>query len=283
MSRVLLLLIFLLTASVSFAENVITIDSGCVRLKNIFPNVSEDADIFCGLDYGQTKSINRQMSLYIINKYNIQGARPGEATFRRSGVLLTKDRLQDDIRSLLDIMYSDTEVEIGNIRMSRNFYISPDMNYDIKIPQNRFGNVSISVDNGIRKFNYTVNLKAYKEVYVASSTIKKGEGVKGKISLRRMDMSRIRGEVITNPENLIASRNISQDRPVLLSQVVQRPDALKGSAVVIVYRSNGLNLSTTGELVEDAYIGKNVRVRNSTSGKIVLGKFSRNRKVIINN
>ena len=83
----------------------------------------------CGLGYGEEKTINRQMSMYIINKYNIVGARPGEVTFRRRGVELTEERFQKDITDLLSVMYGKIDVEIGRIRMNRPFYYSEKEGY----------------------------------------------------------------------------------------------------------------------------------------------------------
>jgi len=92
----------------------------------------------------------------------------------------------------------------------------------------------------------------------------------------------VRGEPIDHPEGYIATRNLSSGRPVTTSEVMKKPDALEGTSVLIVYSSGGLNVSTTGDLMEDAYIGKNVRVKNTSSGKIVRGVYSEGRKVFVN-
>lgn len=264
------------------AAGVITIDSPCITLKDIFPDIKIKADIYCGLDYGQEKTINRQMSMYIINKYNIQGARPGEVTFRRKGILLTENKLRDDLSQLLSVMYGDVEVEIANVRMSRDFYYSKKKGYDIHLPKDRFGTVIFSVDNGTSKVNYTAVLKAYKSVYVAKSSIRKGEDLAGKVSLERHDLSRVRGEPINTPEGYIADRNISAGRPVTTAEVMKKPDAFKGSSVQIVYQQGALTVSTRGELMDDAYIGKNVRVKNTESGTVVRGAYAEGRKVMVN-
>jgi len=251
-------------------------------LEDIFPGIGIDDDVFCGLSYGEEKTVNRQMSMYIINKYNIVGASPGEVTFRRKGTVLTEDRFKKDIQDLLSVMYGDIDVEIGRIRMGRTFYYSEEKGYDIDLPKNRFGNVSVSVDNGMTKYNYTVNLAAFDDIYVAKSSIKKGQDIAGLVHKERYELSRVRGEAITSPEGYIATRNISTGRPVTTGDVMKKPDAFEGSTVQIVFNSGGLNVSTTGELEEDAYIGKNVRVKNSNSGKIIRGTYIEGRKVLVN-
>lgn len=266
----------------SWGYSVITIDSECVMLRDIFPGLEIDDEIYCGLDYGETKLINRQMSMYIINKYNIEGGRPGEVTFRRSGTLLTEDRLTRDISELLSVMYSGLDVEIGSIRMGREFYYSEDKGYDIDLPRGRFGNVSVGVSNGIRSYNYTVSLKAFKDIYVAKTSIRKGEDISGKVELQRYDLSRVRGEPLTETEGFIADRNLSAGRPVTKAEVIRKPDAFAGTSVVIIYSEGGLSVTTTGELLDDAYIGKNVRVENSASGKIIRGVYTGDRRVSVN-
>lgn len=264
------------------ASDAIVIDSECIMLEDIFPAIGIKDEVYCGLSYGEEKTINRQMTMYIINKHKIAGARPGQVTFKRKGTLLTSDKFKSDVSDLLTVMYGDMDIEIGTIRMGRPFYYSPVNGYDINIPKNRFGNVSISVDSGMRRYNYTVNLKAFKEVYVAKGSIKKGQDIAGLVGLERTDLSKLRGDAITETEGYIASRNISSGKPVTTNQVMRKPDAFKGSSVRIEFKSGGLNITTGGELQEDAYIGKNVRVKNTTSGKIVRGTYASGRKVVVN-
>lgn len=283
MHKKLLAALFMMLMSFSaYAGDAIVIDSECVKLEHIFPGIGIDDDVYCGLDYGEEKVINRQMAMYIINKHNIQGARPGEVTFRRKGTLLTEDRFVKDVTDMLSVMYGRLDVEIGSVRMGRDFYFSDKEGYTLDIPKGRFGNVSVSVDNGIRKYSYSVHLTAYKEIYVASGTIRKGEDVAGRVALERHDLSRVRGEPVTDPEGYIATRNISSGRPVTTGDVMKKPDAFEGTTVNIIYSSGGLNISTSGELMEDAYAGKNVRVKNTASGKIIRGTYAEGRKVFVN-
>jgi flagella basal body P-ring formation protein FlgA len=265
-----------------YAAEPITIDSECVMLEDIFPGIGIKDEVFCGLDYGETKVINRQMTMYIINKHNIQGVRPGEVAFRRSGTLLTEDRLRRDMTDLLSVMYGEIDVEITGVRMGREFYFSDKEGYSLDIPKGRFGNVSVGVDNGIRRYNYTANLTAYKEIYVSKGSIRKGDDIDNLTGLERYDLSKVRGEPIDDPKNLIAVRNISAGKPVTTADVMVKPDALAETTVSIVYDSGSLSVATTGELMEDAYIGKNVRVKNTSSGKIVRGVFLEGRKVLVN-
>jgi len=280
--NLLVIAFFLISAMSASAYNVIEIESECIMLEDIFPDINIKDELYCGLDYGEEKVVNRQMAMYIINKYNIQGARPGEVTFRRKGTLLTEDRLQRDVSEILSIMYNGMDVVIDSIRMGREFYFSEEKGYDIDIPKRRFGNVAISVDNGVRKYNYTVSLTAYDEIYVASSSIRKGEDISKNVAKERYDLSRVRGEPISDPEGFIATRNISAGRPVTTSEVMKKPDAFEGTSVMLVYDSGGLSVTTSGELMEDATIGKNVRVKNTSSCKIVRGTYRQGRKVFVN-
>jgi len=122
--KLLLVSALMICSLTAFAENVIVIDSECIMLEDIFPGIGIKDDIYCGLDYGEEKIVNRQMAMYVINKYKIEGARPGEVTFRRKGTLLTEDKLVRDISDLLQVMYNGLEVEVSGVRMGRDFYYS---------------------------------------------------------------------------------------------------------------------------------------------------------------
>ncbi|MCD8554019.1 flagellar basal body P-ring formation chaperone FlgA [Seleniivibrio sp.] len=262
--------------------NVILIDSECVTLRDIFPGFPVNDDVYCGLDYGQEKVINRQMAAYIINKYKVTGAQPGEATFKRRGTEITEDRFKEDIKNQLAVMYPDMSVEVEQVRMTRPFFTAENMQYKIDIPVNRFGNVSVGVDNGTRKYSYSVLLKAYKDVYVASSMIKRGELVASRAAVYRMDLSKVHGEPVMKLDGFMASINIPAGRPITDSVVEKQPDALKDSNVTIIYRSGNLEISAQGRLTEDAYEGKIVRAENIASGKIIRGTYAEGRKVIVN-
>lgn len=275
--------VLLLIAGICSAENVVIIDKDCVTLRDIFPSLSINDDIFCGLDYGQEKTINRQMSLFIINKYNIKGAQPGEVTFKRSGTLLTEDRLKEDMKNQLSMMYPDMDVTIDTIRMGRDFYIPNNMQYSIDIPQNRFGNISISLDNGVHKYTYSVSLTAYKNIFVTNGPIKRGDEILGKASLMRTDMSRIHGDPVTQLNGYIARMNIPAGRPVTSNILDRKPDALKDASVNIIYSSGSLEVSATGKLLDDAFEGESVRVQNASSGTVLRGIYKGNRTVLISN
>jgi len=276
------ILLLALSASFCFAYDVILIDSECVMLEDIFPDIGIKEEVYCGLDYGEEKTINRQMATYIINKYNIAGAKPGEVTFRRKGTLLTEDRLREDLSQVLSVMYTDMDVEMSDIRMTRDFYYSPSKGYDIDVPEDRFGNVAVKVDNGNRTYSYTVYMKAFKEIYVSTGSIRKDQEIKPHVAKERYDLSKVYGEIIKDPEGFIATRNIPANRPVTTNMVMKKPDAFAGTSVMIVYSSGQLNVTTTGELLDDAYTGKIVRVQNTASGKIIRGKYTADRKVLVN-
>ncbi|WP_303851756.1 flagellar basal body P-ring formation chaperone FlgA [Seleniivibrio woodruffii] len=278
-------LIILFIAFFVFAgaqANEILIDSECITLRDIFPDLPINDNVACGLDYGQEKVINRQMAAYIINKYKIAGAVPGEATFRRRGTEITPERFKEDIKNQLAVMYPDINVEVEDVRMSRPFYTADNMQYKIDIPVNRFGNVSVGVDNGTRKYSYSVLLRAYKDVYIASSLIKKGDSVASKTTIYKMDMSKVHGEPVMKLNGFMASINIPAGRVITDNIVEKQPDALKDSNVTIIYRSDNLEIAAQGRLTEDAYEGKNVRVENIASGKIIRGMYAEGRKVIVN-
>lgn len=274
-------LILFIIACVCQAANVVTIDKDCITLQDIFPSLSGNDEIFCGLDYGQEKTINRQMSAYIINKYGVKGAQPGEVTFRRSGTLLTESRLKEDIKNQLSMMYPGMDIDIDNVRMGRDYFIPDNGQYTLDIPQNRFGNLMINVDNGVRKYTYSITLTAYKNVYVTNGPIRKGDPLDGRVTVMRTDITHMRGDAVTDIKGYIARMNIGAGRPVINGMVEKRPDALKNTQVNIVYNNGVLEINATGKLLDDAFIGESARVENSDSGSVLRGIYQGNRTVLI--
>ena len=280
--RKLFLLILTVLISLSASAGTIMINSECIKLTDIFPEIGIDEDIACGLDYGQEKTINRQMASYIINKYGIKGAQPGEATFKRNGTLISEERLKDDIKNQLSVMYPDLDVEVTAVRMAKEFYAAPGGQYTIDLPAGRFGNISMTLDNGYKKTSYSVSLTAFKNIYVTKTQVRKGDSVKDSVALMRTDLSKVHGDPIDTPDGFIARVNIAAGRPVTSNIVDKQPDALKDTNVTIIYRSGALEIAATGILREDAYEGKIVRVENASSGKILRGVYQDGRKVLVN-
>lgn len=278
---------FCILTGFTFIGNEVTIDSDCVTLHDIYPDAGMQDNVYCGLDYGQEKIVNKQMTEYLIEKYGIKNAVPTEIVFRRKGNLLTEDRLRADLQNRLAIMYGGMDITVDKIRMGREYYLPDNMQYKIIIPQNRFGNISVTLDNGVKRYTYSVTITANKEMLVATMPINRGESIEGKVAMMKTDLAKVRGIPITETAGYIARTTIAAGRPVTDALVDRKPDAVKDSPVTVIFKHKGKDQKddgklVTGKLLEDAYKGKIVRVENSAGGKILLGEYTGDQKVLVN-
>ncbi|WP_303850616.1 flagellar basal body P-ring formation chaperone FlgA [Seleniivibrio woodruffii] len=280
-------LLFLLSAAIlfsgyTFIGNEILIDSECIKVSDIFEGSEIDENAVCGLDYGQVKIVNRLMSQTLISKYGLKGEEPQEVIFKRKGVLLTEERLRADMKNLLAIMYPDMEIEIEAVRLGRPYYLPENMQYNIDIPRNRFGNISVTLDNGARKYTYSVSIAAYAEGYVAVKSIEKGERLTDKnVKRKKMDLFRARGELLHDIEGYSARTAITAGKIITENMADKVPDAAKGAPVYLLQSEKDEPKAMAGTLLEDAYLNKKVHVVNINSGAIFIGTYVEPKKVLL--
>ncbi|TCK62316.1 flagellar basal body P-ring formation chaperone FlgA [Seleniivibrio woodruffii] len=280
-------LLFLFSAMVIFSGftyigNEIVIEKDCIAVSDVFEGTDIEEDVVCGLDYGQVKIINRLMSQTLISKYGLKGEQPREMIFKRKGVLLTAERLKADMKNLLTIMYPEMEIEIDAIRMGRAYYLPENMQYSIDIPGNRFGDISVTLDNGVRKYTYSVSITAYAMSYVAVKQIERGEPLTDEnVKLKKVDLSRARGGLLHGIDGYFARVTIAAGRIVTENLADRRPDAAKGSPVFLMNDEKDEPKNMTGTLLEDAYLNKKVKVLNIQSGMILTGTYMQNRRVLL--
>lgn len=274
----------LLTALASFsayAANVILIEKDCVTVEDVFPGIGIKDQVFCGLDYGETRKLSVQLATHIINKYNIKAA-PGEAYFNRKGRKIAESEIEEKIYEKLAEIYPRAELQIDKIRIQSDVYTSENGKFSIDITNPRIGGMYGKLNNGFKEIGFTVYVKGYMEVYVTSDRIRKGETVKQNLKLEKVELSRLRGEPVTEPEGLIAVRNIGTGVPLTSDYVSAKPDLLEGSSVRLVYNGQGLRLEARGILEENAFQGNIVKVKNADSGKIVSARYQGERTAVIN-
>ncbi|MGE4268066.1 MAG: flagella basal body P-ring formation protein FlgA [Deferribacterales bacterium] len=280
--------LFLFSAMILFSGynyigNEVLIDSDCIKVADVFVGSDIDENVVCGLDYGQVKIVNRLMSQTLITRYGLKGEVAKEVVFRRKGVLLTEERLRADMKNLLVIMYPDMEIEIDTVRMGRSYYLPENMQYSIDIPRNRFGDISVTLDNGARKYTYSVSIVAYSDAYVAIKQINKGDKLipDENVKLKKVDLFRARGTVMHDIEGYSARSYIGAGKIITENMADRKPDAAKGSPVFILKDPKDEPKAMLGTLLEDAYLEKKVHVLDINSGMILTGTYIEAKKVLI--
>lgn len=84
----------------------------------------------------------------------------------------------------------------------------------------------------------------------------------------------LRGDVFSNPDDLVGTRSkrdLRPGQPILASQLCV---VCKGDKVAIVAESGGLSIRTEGTAEEDGTFNEHIRIRNSRSGRQIQGRIS---------
>ncbi|MFD1384428.1 flagellar basal body P-ring formation chaperone FlgA [Rhodanobacter aciditrophus] len=120
----------------------------------------------------------------------------------------------------------------------------------------------------------------------AITPISRGERItKSNTDIGEIDLSTLRGHLYTDtnpPYGLIASRNI-RINSFITDQLTDKPNLVKkGSSVLITAKSGGIIVKMNGTALEDGVQGQQIRVENTSSGRIVYGKVVSDSEVLVN-
>ncbi|RDL44186.1 flagella basal body P-ring formation protein FlgA [Marinomonas piezotolerans] len=120
----------------------------------------------------------------------------------------------------------------------------------------------------------------------ANSPISRGERIsEANTSVGEVDLSSLRGHLYTTsnpPYGLIAGRNI-RINSFITDQVTEKPNLVKkGSSVLITAQSGSIIVKMNGTALEDGVKGQQIRVQNTSSGRIVYAKVVTDSEVLVN-
>jgi len=270
-----IILAMLLTFSAQ--AKTVEIEDRCIRIADIYPATGNMSKIYCGIDYGESKKVGVMLSKYIIDKYELKKASPDEFIIKRKGIMLNEMTLKKMIANRLKERHPDMQFTLERLRITKNISAKDAGDVSVIIPKNRFGTTAVTVDNGFKKSSVTVFIRPYKEGYVLTKRVNKGETFRGKVEKKWIDLTRIRGTLLKTTEGLIADRNMSKGKPLTEMMTSKKPAQVSGTPVRIVYKTETLSVETKGILEQDAFVGKIVRIKNIDSGKIVSAKYLGNK------
>ncbi len=137
--------------------------------------------------------------------------------------------------------------------------------------------VSIRVDGRtVKTLPVAFRLRRFRKVLVALAPLRRGEPLdKGKVGLRRMDVSRFFGSPLDDPARIrgkVAARLLSGGA-ILTPMDVKDPDLVrKGDLVTMVAVKGNLRVTAKGIARTGGSLGEIVLVMNPSSRKIVQGK-----------
>jgi flagella basal body P-ring formation protein FlgA len=132
-----------------------------------------------------------------------------------------------------------------------------------------------------------LKVKIYQEVAVASHTIIRGNLLTPEdIIIEKKDITHFSKNEIINSEELIGKRlkrNIAKDAVIERSLIEDELLVHRGDKVSLVVQFGSVRVRTAGEALQDAAIGKKIRIKREGSQTILQGKVDNDGSVIISN
>ena len=143
----------------------------------------------------------------------------------------------------------------------------------------------LSTNKGMRRVTLLLDLRWRCEVLIVTENIGRGERIyPWQVSLRREYLSRCPRQGIEDPEelvNYVALKNIPRGEPLRMGYLKKEPLVRRGEVVSIIFRRGSIEISFTGEALDNGFLGDTVRVRSANTGKILRGRVVSEGSVLV--
>lgn len=192
--------------------------------------------------------------------------------------------LKQDVANFLASHYSQVEherldIKVGNLDARLRLEVCPDtIDFNLQDPSGLGGNLSVQAKcpaPGGWSIHVPAQVMVYRQIPVAARTITRGERVNAShLSNNLVNVSSIRQGYALSSEDIIgkeAKRNIAQGE-AFKSSSLDSPTAIKrGESVTLQAQAGAIKVLSSGVALADGRIGQKIRVKNSSSERIVTG------------
>ena len=145
--------------------------------------------------------------------------------------------------------------------------------------------IYLLTEKGARRISVLLDLRWRCDVLVAAEEIDRGERVyPWQVALERVYMKRCPRQGVENPEelvNYVALRPIPKGEILKKSFLKREPLVRRGEEVNVIFRKGNLEISFTGEVLDNGFLGDVVRVRSANTGKILRGRVVSEGSVLV--
>lgn len=121
-----------------------------------------------------------------------------------------------------------------------------------------------------------MRIKKYADVLVATERLKKSDDLTpDNLSLKRMDITTEVEKPITSFDELIgyrARRNVSRGKILTAGAIEPIPDIERGREVQIVYSDGLCRITTSGIALQTGMAGEYLKIKNKSTGKIIIAR-----------
>jgi len=136
------------------------------------------------------------------------------------------------------------------------------------------------------KIYIQASVHAYKPVYVAKSSILRGERIQpDSVKLMKRNITSLRGQYIndfTALEGTLAKRMINKGQIISPVHLIKSKLIKRGESVTIIAETAGITVRMKGKALNDAAAGEQVRVKNTNSKRIIEGIAIKRGQVKVN-
>lgn len=127
-------------------------------------------------------------------------------------------------------------------------------------------------------FYVTASISRFDNIYIANGSLNRGHIVReSDVYKSRKDLAKLPFGYITNPKDVIGKqlkRHVQAGRILTPSQLINPIVIKRGEIISLQSKSNGFAISMKGTAMSNGAIGDRIRVKNSSSKRIVEGTVS---------
>ena len=193
---------------------------------------------------------------------------PGDAIVKKMFAMYELDPEWYEIE-LLNHPFQTAEVDAGAIALRP---------LSQKEPLGLFSAMVAITDNGeaVEQGQVRMKIRRYADVLTAGDRFRRHDiiGAEG-VVLKRMDVTSLIDKPLTALDQLTgkrAKRNINRGAILTTAAMEAVPDIEKGREVRIVYADGLCQVLTTGVVMQTGMAGDYIKVKNKTSGKIIVAR-----------
>jgi flagella basal body P-ring formation protein FlgA len=207
---------------------------------------------------------------------------PRVITVKRVGRAIEKHELHPIVEEILS--NSANEVNLKELVYNKPIYVAPGaMKLSAQIVPTksigqlgfRFTASNLETDETVN-FEVTANIEEWREVPVAAKSIGKGSVIDpADVQMARLNITELPKDAAIELENiygLSATQSINLGEVFRKSKLLIPPVITAGSPVTMVYRSGALEATASAVALESGAMGDEIKVRNNSSKKILIGK-----------
>jgi flagella basal body P-ring formation protein FlgA len=165
-----------------------------------------------------------------------------------------------------------------------NATLSTSLPYGIRYNTPTTVMISVNVNGqAITKVGLKFNVKLYRQVAVAARQVNIREiFTEDSLRYERMDTGQVAAGFFTDKNKIqgLMARRLITPGMVITDSMVNKPVLVKrGSMVILAALVGNMQVTSSGQAMQDGYEGQLIRVKNVNSNKIVLGKVINEDKV----